>query len=74
MLEEHHQGTLNCERDDKRKSASRSTVRGMELMGFCNLDHSEIKENLRGLMKSEPLSVDGLPSGAFRYAPANLIP
>jgi len=69
----HYKGTLNSVRDEGSEYALRGRMRDVTLQDFRSVDHSEMREILQGLTNSEALGVDGLPTGAFKYAPSSLI-
>ncbi|KAG0716442.1 hypothetical protein GWK47_009723 [Chionoecetes opilio] len=73
MWGDHFKGILNCVRDEESENALRGGMRGVTLQGFCNVDHEEMRGVLQSLSFSEALGMDGLPSGAFKYAPPSLV-
>ena len=73
MWGEHFKGVLNCVADKVSKANISSELRATTLEGFRSVDHSEMWKTLRGLSSSEALGMDGLPTGAFKYAPPSLV-
>ncbi|KAG0728202.1 hypothetical protein GWK47_032976 [Chionoecetes opilio] len=73
MWGEHFKGILNCVRDEESENTLRGGMRGVSLQGFRSVDHEEMRGVLQSLSSSEALGMDGLPSGAFKYAPPSLV-
>ena len=69
----HYKGILNCVRDEQSEVAVREAMRGVTLQGFHSVDYKEMSETLCSHTTSEAVGVDGLPSGALKYAPPSLI-
>ena len=73
MWGDHYKDILNCVSDHVSENALRGEMSNVTLQAFRNADHGELKGVLQGLSNSEALGVDGLSSGAFKYAPSSLI-
>ncbi|KAG0696862.1 hypothetical protein GWK47_003086 [Chionoecetes opilio] len=69
MWGRHLEATLNCVRSEETEAALREVLRGTTLQGYTAVIYAEVQDILRGLSGSEALSMDGLPSGAFKHAP-----
>ncbi|KAG0728172.1 hypothetical protein GWK47_033047 [Chionoecetes opilio] len=70
---DHYKGILNCVRDEESENVLRGGMWGVTLQGFRSVDHAEMRVILQSLTTSEALGMEGLPSGALKYAPPSLV-
>ena len=69
MWGRHFEATLNCLHDEMTQTTVRGMLHDVTLQGYAPVTYGEMKGILRDLSSSEAQGVDGLPSGAFIYAP-----
>ncbi len=73
MWGDHYSTILNCVRDAESETSLRGSLCDMTLQGYHSVDYREMRDILQGLSSSEALGMDGLPTGAFKYAPSSLV-
>lgn len=70
--EQHYSDILNCVVDDVNKNDILNKLHDVSLRDFKCITYAEMRDTLKDLSNSEALGVDGLPSGAYKYAPPSL--